>query len=238
MKKLKYLVVFAIIFMMFTSVAFARAGGGGGGGSSSGGGGSSTSQAANPIASAVVMLSMNLLILSIYKTNNIICSVRVIKNHKEKKGILKALEEQDSKWALEKINKDVGEAFYIIQDAWTNMDQDIAIDYSTENLYKLHKSKLEWMMIRGERNILKKPKLLSIKVIGIDKSTNTIWVYIKGSMVDYIKKDGEVTQGNKLISMPFTEYWKFDYKGERWLLDEIKQSGDLVELDEISKNVL
>ena len=97
------------------------------------------------------------------------------------------------------------------------MDQDIAINYSTEKLYNNHKTKLEWMKVRNERNILKKVKLLSIRVFGmeVDKVENTrsIWVAIKGSMIDY---------------------WKFNNVNDRWILDEIKQSGDISELEEIS----
>ena len=94
------------------------------------------------------------------------------------------------------------------------------------------------MKVRNERNILKKVKLLSIRVFGmeVDKVENkrSIWVAIKGSMIDYIEKDKKVFEGNKHISASFTEYWKFNNVNDRWILDEIKQSGDISELEEIS----
>ncbi|MDU1539713.1 MAG: hypothetical protein E6902_08840 [Paeniclostridium sordellii] len=93
--------------------------------------------------------------------------------------------------------------------AWTNMDQDIAIEYSTKKLYENHKTKLEWMKIRNERNILKMEKLISAKVIGIEKNNyenvDIIWVYIIGSMIDYIERDGRIVGGNKFISKPYVE---------------------------------
>ena len=53
-------------------------------------------------------------------------------------------------------------------------------------------------------------------------------------MIDYIEKDKNVIEGNKHISASFTEYWKFNNVNDRWILDEIKQSGDISELEEIS----
>lgn len=119
------------------------------------------------------------------------------------------LNKYNSNWELDKINKDIKDAFYIMSKAWTNMDQDIAIEYSTKKLYENQKTKLEWMKIRNERNILKMEKLISAKVIGIEKNNyenvDIIWVYIIGSMIDYIERDGRIVGGNKFISKPYVE---------------------------------
>lgn len=127
-------------------------------------------------------------------------------------------------------------------DAWTNMNQDIAIGYSTEKLYQNHKTKLEWMEIKGEKNVLKLPKLLSAKVIGLDNTNGDnigeICVYIKGFMIDYIEVDGNITEGNKYILTSYVEYWKFKNENCRWLLDEIRQQGKSKELDEIHINIV
>ena len=83
-------------------------------------------------------------------------------------------------------------------DAWTNMNQDIDIDYSTEKLYQNHKTELEWMKVKGEKNVLKLPKLLAAKIIGLDNTNGEnigeIWIYTKGFMIDYIEVDGNITQ--------------------------------------------
>lgn len=248
MRKARNLVVFTIIFLMFTSISFARAGGGGGGGGSGGGSGGSgggsgshgsgsRSENVNPISGAITMIVMTTSMIIIQRTNNILCNVRVIRKQKECNRVLKELCVNDFNYELDKINKDIESTFYIMQKAWTEMNQDIAIGYSTDKLYNNHKTKLEWMKVRNERNVLKKVKLLSIRVFGIeiDKVENrkVIWVAIKGSMIDYIEKDTEIIEGNKNISAPFIEYWKFNNVNDRWILDEIKQSGNISELEEI-----
>lgn len=246
-KKASHLVIFTIIFFMFTSVSFARAGGGGGGsgggsGGSGGGSGShgssSRAESVNPISGAITMVVMTTSMIIMQRTNNILCSLKIIKKEKKCKQVLNELRVNDSNYELDKINKDVEATFYIMQKAWTEMDQDIAINYSTEKLYNNHKTKLEWMKVRNERNILKKVKLLSIRVFGmeVDKVENTrsIWVAIKGSMIDYTEKDKKIFEGNKHIPASFTEYWKFNNVNDRWILDEIKQSGDISELEEVS----
>lgn len=88
MKKARHLVVFTIIFFMFTSVSFARAGGGGGGsgggsGGSGGGSGShgssSRAESVNPIYGAITMVMMTTSMIIMQRTNNILCSLKIIK---------------------------------------------------------------------------------------------------------------------------------------------------------------
>lgn len=179
MKKLRVLIVSIVIFIMFTSTSFARPGGGGhGGGSSSSSGGHSSSrghvssynynskESSNPIENAILFIFMIIAI----KSNSIICCIKAVKKQKQCKVALVDLSKCNPNWSLRKINKDVKKAFYIMSEAWTNMNQDIAIDYSTEKLYKNHKTQLEWMKVKGERNVLKIPKLLSYRIIGIDNT--------------------------------------------------------------------
>lgn len=142
---------------------------------------------------------------------------------------IKELSKSNPDYDLEKIKKDVSDTFYIMSKAWTEMNQDIAIDYSTDKLYENHKIKLQWMEVRHERNILKKEKLISAKVFALDNNDN-IWMEIKGSMIDYIEKDGKIIEGSKHIPSEYTEYWKFDNVNGRWLLDEIKQVDELNEI--------
>ena len=109
------------------------------------------------------------------------------------------------------------------------MNQDIALEYSTDKLYRNHSTKLQWMDARNERNILKNEKLLSTKVFEIDNEGN-IWVAIRGFMIDYIEKEGQIIEGNKYIPSIYTEYWKFDNVNGKWLLDEIKQVDEFYEI--------
>ena len=85
------------------------------------------------------------------------------------------------------------------------------------------------MDARNERNILKNEKLLSAKVFEIDNESN-IWVAIRGSMIDYIEKEGQIIEGSKYIPSRYTEYWKFNNVNGKWLLDEIKQVDEFYEI--------
>lgn len=251
MKKLRVLIVLIVIFVMFTSISFARPGGGGhGGGSSSSSGGHSSSrghassynynskESSNPIENAILFIFMIIAI----KSNSIICCIKAVKKQKQCKVALVDLSKYDQNWNLKKINKDIKKAFYIMSDAWTNMNQDIAIDYSTEKLYENHKTQLEWMKVKGERNVLRIPKLLSHKIIGIDNTNKEnigeIWVYIRGFMIDYIEVDRNITKGNRYIPTSYVEYWKFKNENGIWKLDEIRQRGNSKTLDEINIKIV
>lgn len=119
MKKASHLVIFTIIFFMFTSVSFARAGGGGGGsGGGSGGSGShgssSRAESVNPISGAITMVVMTTSMIIMQRTNNILCSLKIIKKEKKCKQVLNELRVNDSNYELDKINKDVEATFYIM----------------------------------------------------------------------------------------------------------------------------
>lgn len=234
-----------VIFMMFTTIALARPGGGSSGGTggsggasgASGGGSGGRATQANPVASAVVMVAFSTSMVLMQRTNLILSMYRVIKKEKVCKKTLEELSINNQNYSYEKINKDVSDTFYIMAKAWTNMNQDIAIEYSTDNLYKNHSTKLQWMKVRNERNILKNEKLLSMRVFGIHRTytRDSIWIAIKGSMIDYIERDSQIIEGNKFIPTRYTEYWKFDNVDGKWLLDEIMQVGDINELEEIGQ---
>lgn len=244
MKRGKKLIILSIILVMFTSISYARPGGGGssgGGGGSSGGGGGSHSSSSRGSGGRVPRTEedhkeqfatfglFSSVIFIMGRTNRIIIRIKVIKsNHKYEKK-LKELSEYNPDYKLEKIKQDVNDTFYIMAKAWTEMNQDISIEYSTEKFYKNHNAKLQWMDVRNERNILKNEKLLSSKVFAIDDENN-IWVSIRGSMIDYIEKDGEIIEGSKHIPSRYIEYWKFNNVNGKWLLDEIKQVDELYEI--------
>lgn len=241
MKRFKVIITLILILLFLTPTAFARPGGGGsgGGGSSGGGSGGGSSHSSSrphsssnsrapmhPVAEAINTVLIAGTAFLIIGGKSIKRTYKVRKMEKHCRPILKELSKSDSKWKLKKINRDVRDTFYIMSEAWTKMDQNIAIDYSTENLYNTHQSKLQWMKIRNERNIIKMPKLLTSKVFQaatLSDNTDTILVYIRGFMIDYIETNGYITEGNKCIPTTYVEYWKFNYENGRWVLDEIIQ---------------
>lgn len=228
MKIVKRIVVLSIVLMMFTSISYARPGGwssgGGSGGhfSSVGRGGRGYRTKGDYRGKLVIFGAFSLMIVIMEKSSDIIITTKVIKRKHHYKKVLKELSKSNVDYRLKKIKRDVRDTFYIMSKAWTEMNQDIAIEYSTEKLYRDHSTKLNRMDARNERNILKNKKLLSAKVFEIDNEGN-IWVAIIGLMIDYIEKEGQIIKGSKYIPSIYTEYWKFNNVNGKWLLDEIKQ---------------
>ncbi len=154
------------------------------------------------------------------------------KKKKESKKLIKELEKFDSSWNYKELRSIVKETFYKVQNAWADRNQDLAKKYMSERLYELHKGKTDWMIVRHEKNILKRIKLIDAKPVGVedykDNDKDVVWFYIKGSMIDYIVDDRtmKMISGSKLRSN-FVEYWKFTRKGCTWVLDEIRQVEDI-----------
>lgn len=246
MRKLARFFIFSIliIFMILPStVATARAGGGGssgggsGGGSGSGGGGfgggtRSGSYVKNKKLSVVEDVLFYGVAITGFAGGTIIFTIRLYKKNKESKKLIKELEKIDSSWNYKELKSRAKETFYKVQNAWAERNQDLAKEYMSEQLYEMHKGKTEWMIVRHEKNILKRIKLIDAKPVGVedykDNNEDVVWFYIKGVMVDYIVDDRtmKMISGSKSREK-FIEYWKFTRKGYNWVLDEIRQDEDI-----------
>lgn len=261
MNKLKFknfikkisIILLVLLIINGPSIAFARPGGGGSSGGGGGGGGSSSGgstssyhdasyhdgssrynrRSSNPIeyilslGAFAIMASAGAIILKVRLSKKKVKSVIAIKN----------LSKKDHNWDYKEIKKDIEEAFYKVGIAWMERNQDLAKDYMSEKLYKKHKMQTGWMIVRNEKNILKRMKLLGATPIGlIDKvgtSEDFIWVHIKAKSIDYTinEETNEVIEGNRFKSVYYEEYWKFIRGRDRWILDEIRQIDDINDLD-------
>ena len=233
-------IILLLLVINIPSNAFARAGGGGGGGSSHhvGTSGGHTGRS-NPISS-IISLGMFFCISS---AGVIIFKVRLSKKKIKSISTIKYLSKNDYNWDYVKMKKDVKEAFYKIQDAWMERNQDIAKEFMSEKLYVRHKSKTEWMKVRKEKNILKNIKLIKAKPIAIKDrdgiSQDIVWIHIKAKAIDYLinEETGDLIEGNRHKRIPFEEYWKFIRVEKGWILDEIKQIEDIKNLDFFDINI-
>lgn len=223
-----------------------RAGGGSGGSSSGGGGGSSHGGGRIPgsgsgfycnhhnvILCILDYIPMILLYVIMFFWGMIILYLKVIRSSINSKRYMKMISDKDIAWKYKNIEKQVIETFYIVQDAWTKMDIDLAKEYMDDNLYESFGQKLVWMEIGKKRNILKRIKLRNLKPVSVyndmDDSKDLIWFYIKGSMVDYmINTDTlEIIDGkNGIIGSTFVEFWMFVRKGDKWVLSKILQEDE------------
>lgn len=254
-KAKKYFIAFVIIVAIinYPVMALARAGGGGsssggsggsGGGHSSSGyhgsstssgyhGGSTSSGESNPILGTVFTLAFVFSITGRF----IIVRIKIMKKTKQSIRVIKSLEKYDCNWDYKKIKKDIEEAFRMNNLAWMKRSQDIARDYSSDQLNENHRMKLEWMEVKNQINIMKRHRLLDITPVGVENHNgidkDVLWVLIRGKAIDYIinEETGEVVNGNKYHSIKYEEYWRFIKTPERWILDEIRQIDDIDDLD-------
>lgn len=245
--KMKYIIVILLVIFMSlsSSLVLARAGGGStSGGSTSGGSSSSHTHShrsrypnwgyeeVSPLGNLIIIITMFL----VGGSGSIIFAMRVYKKQRKSKKLIRQLKRIDKGWNYNDIEKRVKEAFYIIQNAWCERNQDIARDYMSDRIYELHSNKTNWMIIKNQKNILKDVYLLDIKPVCVkdflDDSKDAIWFYIKASMVDYTIDEitMEIIEGNSRREK-FVEYWKFIRGEHGWVLDEILQEDEFQTMD-------
>lgn len=126
-------------------------------------------------------------------------------------------------------------AYFKIQEAWRERNQDIAKEYMSNRLYTKHKLQTDDMLRRGIKNIMESINLEEATIVEIldyrDDSKDSFWVLIKGSMVDYtiVENTGDVIDGEKK-NLSFKELWRFKREDHGRVLDEIDQDVSISDL--------
>ncbi|MBY6999032.1 Tim44 domain-containing protein [Clostridium botulinum] len=250
-KNLIFILLFIIIFIFNLSMTVSAISGGGhssggGHGSSSGhGSGSHGSRGSSSrgyyessesnVGDLIEILIVPLFIILIWKRDAIICRPKISRKSKEAEKIIRRLKNVDISYSKDMLQNRVEKTYFKMQEAWTSLNLEISKEYMSEDIYKLHNSKLAWMEIRNQRNVLKNIKLLNAKPVGLehykDNSKDFIWFYIHGAMIDYTIDEitTQVVDGNTRNSS-FIEYWKFIKKNDSWVVDLIMQE-DEVDID-------
>lgn len=223
---------------------YARAGGGTSSGGSSGGSSGETSGGTtshshssyngnnNSSKNPIITILRYIIFAIIAGFSGIMFRIKIIKAKIHSKRLMSLLDNKDEAWKYRNIQEQVEKAYFIIQNAWTEQNINKAIEYMDEKLYENFRSKLEWMEIRKQKNVLKKISLIDAIPIAIndneDDSKDYIWYYIRGSMVDYtIDVDTQKIVAGSKLKTRFTEYWKFTRKDNgRWILFEILQEDE------------
>lgn len=232
----RILVIFLLVSIMSgPRIVFARAGGGTSGGHTSSSNHnssinrSSTNKSSSSDDLGIVGKTIMAIIFGIPTVVFVIFKIKL--NNKSVKCIsdINELSKSDYNWNYENIKKNIEEAFYKVQSAWMERDQDIAKEYMSDKLYSKHKLETENMKLRREKNILENLTLLGVIPRSVQNNEGTdmdcIWFEIRAKAKDYtINEDtNKVIQGKYRRCNQFTEYWKFTRKDNRWVLDEIKQ---------------
>jgi predicted lipid-binding transport protein (Tim44 family) len=201
------LFIFAVILVLSSQPAWARAGGGGGG---KGGG------------------IINLILLPILLIYSALLTHKVRKKNRECLALLEKIEQSDPAWNVDRLKHRVDQVYFKVQEAWRERDQDIAKSYMSPALFDQHKIQTDQMIAQHERNVLEKINLIETDLVDVEDFTDNerdqFWVYLKGSMIDYTIDDrtNERISGKREVE-EFTELWKFIRSGNNWVLDEIDQ---------------
>ncbi|MGG7098778.1 Tim44 domain-containing protein [Clostridium sardiniense] len=244
-KKIIKILILVILILPTTSafpIAGGGSGGGGGGGAGGGSGGRSGGSSGRGGSSGASVESQ--IISGALGIFTFVGGFEKVKRKiilkRKKDGFLSAIKEfkkYDLGWEYNDISNDITTAFYLVQEAWTKRNQDIAREYMSKKLYTLHKTKTEWMKVREEKNILKDVELLEVIPIGAlnskDKFEDMIWVNIKCSMVDYTinEKTNSIIDGNKSKHKRYEQFWRFKRDEKHWVLDEIKWPNEIEDID-------
>ena len=223
---MKKVIAICLILLSLSIVPVsARAGGGSSGGSSGGGSGSSSHHASSDSFSSPIVecIGLSLVMISFYY-------IRYSQNYAMHRRIQKPLKEachKDDFWNESELKKKVTEAYYEIQEAWSQQDFESLKKYLSEELYLEWEIKINWQIYRHERNVLKDIYLISNKIVSIcddeDNENDYFWVAIVGRMEDSMICDNELQSVSRDA---FVEYWKFKRKGDMILLDQILQEDE------------
>lgn len=239
------LILLFLALLMPSTYAFGRAGGGGSGGGGGGGSSSSgrsrsssTTRRRNTLMGNIV----NIVFLGVGVAGATIGRIKykakILKKKSQSISAIKKFEREDEGWDYTNIKNDITDTFYKVQKAWMERDQSLAKDCMSEDIYKKHETKTNWMKIKGEKNILKDIKLLEINPVGAmdsqDDLNDTLWVNIKAEMIDYTinENTNTVVSGSRNTKDTFEEFWKFIRRNNRWVLDEIRQVEEVQDLNE------
>lgn len=217
-----------------------RAGGGsssGGGGGSGGGGSSSTGShgshsgrtgRSNPFASLVILIS----ILFVSLASALAFRLRLSKYARNTKKLLALLERKDSAWKFKHIQKQVKATYFAVQKAWTKLDMTTAKSFMSDELFESFQTRLKWMKMKKERNVLKKIKLIEAVPVSVyddkDDTRDHVWFYIKGNMVDYtVNTETNMRTDGDILPKSFCEYWQFTRRDSGvWVLNLILQEDE------------
>jgi hypothetical protein len=192
--------------------AFARAGGGGGGG-------------------RTIHWILWLILLPVVIIYAEIVAYSVRKKYRQCRELLEQLEQTDASWDLRNIERRVERIYFKVQEAWMQRDQSIAREFMSDRLYEKHKLQTDLMLSNHRKNMLEDITLKQSKVVNVsndvDDSKDYLWVYIEGSMIDYVVNDetGKRASEDSPRRKGFTELWKLVRGKTGWVLDEIEQAG-------------
>lgn len=251
MGKKKYIPLLAVLFLLLLAVpVWGRAGGGGssggGGGSSSGGSSHSSyygSSRNGSRGSGIAGLILQAGVVFFAASGGTIVLVRKARAARARSRRAMAVYAQlGHNWDYQEIQKQVEETYFQVQECWRRMDISYGAPYLSQELLEEFDSKIQWMQVRGEAVVQKNVRLLRAMPVYVEdnpgQDQDIIWYLIQGKMTGYyIDINSRKVVRGKTRPETFFEYWKFIYRGERWVLQEIRQKEEM-DIDALSQGIL
>ncbi|AFM41124.1 hypothetical protein Desaci_2161 [Desulfosporosinus acidiphilus SJ4] len=151
------------------------------------------------------------------------------------------LAETFPRWDRDFLIGRVRQVFFWLQDSWSRQDLSQSEEYLITTLNDKYQADLQGMKARGERNIIKEPILNTgdIEFIQshLDEGSQYFIVMVFASLIDYtVDNSGKLISGNDNHRLYFTEFWKFIWQDEKWLLASIYQE-DALEIAKIARGI-
>lgn len=234
MRSKRIIVWLMLALLLFPLPVDARAGGGGSGGSGGGGGGSSStphaSHSGRPATWVERVVSFGSVLL-IAGMGGIVFAVHLHKKRKRSLTVLEAIDDLDYHWNEAVLDQRVKDVYFGVQRAWSEKNLTMLQELLSEHLYEQWRTRLSFMELSHEQNILEDVELLDHKIVSVhdylDDTRDECWYYIKGRMIDYTidTESGTIKTGSTKAES-FVEYWRFIRKDKRFVLDEIAQSDE------------
>jgi len=150
-----------------------------------------------------------------------------ITQSKKTKAALQAAVAQDSAWDEKQLEAHARDIFARFQQDWSNNNAEAMKAYLTPD-YQYHNALMIYaLQLAGRRNAVNNPQLQQAIVTGLDdqagKDNDSVTIGIQASAEDQLI---DVPSNTILFTdnNPFTEYWRFQRSGEKWLLAGIEQA--------------
>ncbi|MEF9935030.1 MAG: Tim44-like domain-containing protein [Clostridium sp.] len=136
---------------------------------------------------------------------------------------------EGSSWRHDDLKNRASDVFYGYATGWMNRDLNFSREYLSERYFEEVNSKLQWMSVRGEVNILKDYKLLNLTPVSVvdrpGDNDDVVWILVEASSIDYTinEKTNQVIDGDQRYPNSYSEYWRFIKERGNWVLDDIRQ---------------
>lgn len=147
------------------------------------------------------------------------------KRIKKSKEIIGKISEIDETWDTENIKARVKEVFFKLIDSKLNRTSDIK-DITSNSFYRNFKAKIDGMLIRNEKYIIKDIEIKDIQIVEVtdykDDTQDRFWVYIVVNMISFLINDKELMIEGFQKSEDYKELWNFMRGSDNsWILREI-----------------